>query len=105
MLQLLQVKQRKRKQPPKKQESTKPHPPKYPPMFGLKHYLPDKDIAEDPVTIQVHLQWLVVEDKKKRPDFKEVTRQDIVIKKLPTTALKEKYPWLFKPEADEVCII
>ena len=84
-------------------------------MFGLKHYLPDKDIAEDPVTIQVHLQWLVVEDKKKRPDFKEVTnrmdltfperRQDIVIKKLPTTALKEKYPWLFKPEADEVCII
>nr|XP_054767301.1 uncharacterized protein LOC129274537 [Lytechinus pictus] len=75
---LLQVQMRKRKQPMKKPSmelaAKQPAKPKFPPMFGLQNYLPERPKSEDPLTIKAHIEWLTVESKKKRPDFKEVTQ-------------------------------
>ncbi|XP_041484267.1 uncharacterized protein LOC121430903 isoform X3 [Lytechinus variegatus] len=112
---LLQVQMRKRKQPMKKPSmesaAKQPAKPKFPPMFGLQNYLPERPKSEDPLTIKAHIEWLAVESKKKRPDFKEVTqrmdltfpdrRHEIVEGGASSTVIKEKYPWLFMPEADE----
>ncbi len=105
----MEVKSRKRKTENKNIPTTAKQP-KYPPMFGMKNYLPARASSEDDGSIDVHMKWLQNEFFKKRPDYAEVTnrleltmgdRRNDMVEKVETAQLKEKYPWLFTE--DEVC--
>ena len=63
--------------------------------------------------MQRHVEWLIVESTKKRPNYEEVAsrmqltfpqrRNSIINGEFPTTLQVQKtYPWLFKDEGEEV---
>ena len=107
---MLVVKARKRKAqtqefPKSTPAKEKNNPPRYPPMWGMKNYLPARPSSEDDNSILKHKKWLQLEILKKRPDFKEVShlmeitladrRKEIVKKVISLKGVKDNYPWLF----------
>ena len=107
---MLVVKARKRKAqnheiPKNKLVKEKTTPPRYPPMWGMKNYLPQRPSSEDDNSVAKHNKWLQLEIFKKRPDFKEVShlmeitlsdrRREIVKKGTSLQDIKDSFPWLF----------
>lgn len=74
-------------------------------QWGMKNYLPSRDLSEEDVSIATHQKWLVAEKRKRQPDFKMVQccmdktladrRKCIVSEKPPLSEIKAQYPWLF----------
>ncbi|XP_041467013.1 uncharacterized protein LOC121417390 [Lytechinus variegatus] len=109
----LAVLQRKRKHPPtpiQKKESKDVV--KYPPVFGMAQYLPSREASEDDESIKLHINWLLCESTKKRPNFEEAAsrmaltfadrRRAIVKGDLSIKEIQEQYPWLFKEDGHEL---
>lgn len=81
------------------------------PQWGMANYLPSRRASEDDASVELHIEWMQQELRKKKPNYQRVEvslvatladrRRWIVLKGALASEVKELYPWIFKE--DEVC--
>lgn len=80
-------------------------------QWGMANYLPSRRASEDDASIELHVEWMQQESRKKKPNYQRVgeslmatfadRRRWVVTQGALASEVGEKYPWIFKE--DEVC--